>query len=384
MEKPRLMLIGPFPPPFGGVANITAQLASSDLSRMFRLRTLNICLPTEKTENTGDRPVNLWKTLRVFLNALHAITHEQPDAVLLEMNSDISCFREMTLALLYRWFTRATVVTHFHGSAKERHSWRLFPFIRERWRSFPDRFALNAVFAPAHKIVFLSPVLRDQFREGLSHSNWQKATWVENFVPVSRFGARRPDPEGRPTILFVGRLSAAKGFVDLVRAIPSVLARHPRTVFTCCGAPEVESDLDPVRPLLRELQDQGSLRLLGIVERERKADAFAGADLMVYPSRLDMFPVTILEGLAQGLPLVATPVGVLPSILKEPENALFTPPGEPAPLADRLCTLLEDPALRERMGKVNRELAWRRFDIGVAAGRLCAILKNQDPDTVPT
>ena len=82
MEKPRLMLIGPFPPPFGGVANITAQLASSDLSRMFRLRTLNICLPTEKTENTGDRPVNLWKTLRVFLNALHAITHEQPDAVL--------------------------------------------------------------------------------------------------------------------------------------------------------------------------------------------------------------------------------------------------------------------------------------------------------------
>jgi len=376
--KPVLMIIGPFPPPFGGVANITAQLAASDLKDAFAVKTLNICLSSEQTENTGDRPINAWKAVRLILRMLRSIWSEHVDAVLVVMSGDISCFREMLVTMAYRLFTRATVVTHLHGRPKER-SWRAFPFMRDRMRKLPDRIVLNWVFAFTHSIVFLSPVLRDQFRYGLNERNWRKATWVENFVAVSRFSGHRPDPQGRQTVLFVGRLSAAKGFLDLVRAIPAVVARCPHVLFSCCGAPETEGALAELQPLLDEYQQKGWLRLHGIVQGERKAEVFAGADIMVYPSHFDMFPVTILEGLAQGLPIVSTPVGVIPAILREPENALFVTPGNPEMLAERLCSLLENPDLCRAMGQANRRLAVERFDIAISTRRMIALLKGQHP-----
>jgi glycosyltransferase involved in cell wall biosynthesis len=377
------MIIGPFPPPFGGVAIITSRLAASALNRVFRVKTINICLSSEKTENTGDRPVNLRKVVRLIFRMLGSIAAERPQAVLLETSGDISCFREMIVALAFRLFTRARVVTHLHGRAKERVSWRSFPFMRDRMRRLPDRWALNLAFAFSHSVVFLSPVLKDQFRDGLSRRTRRKSTWVENFIEASTFSALRPQPEGSHTVLFMGRLSRAKGFPELVRAIPLVLARHPCTVFSCCGAPETEEDLRELRPLLDDYVQKGWLVLHGIVQDERKAGAFASADVMVYPSHFDMFPVTILEGLAQGLPIVTTPVGVIPAILKEGENALFTGLNDPALLAERLCYLLDRPRLMRAMGEANKRLAWERFDISVAVRRFHAILESRDPDLDP-
>ena len=380
--KPRLLIIGPFPPPYGGIANLTAQLAGSGLNELFAVRTLNISLRGEQTENTAEqRPVKPWKTVRALARMLGAVVRERPPFLLLEMNGDISCFREMMISMVYRLLGRTTIVTHFHGRVKERRTWRAFPFTRAGLRRLPDRLALNMAFAFTHRIVFLSPVLRDQFLGGLSVRNRRKATWVENFVDAAAYGTREQPPWHGPTVLFVGRLSQAKGFFDLVRAIPEVVGRHPGTVFSCCGAPETEEALREIQHLLDEYQRKGWLYLHGLVAGERKRRVFAQADLLVYPSHVDVFPVTVLEGLAQGLPIISTPVGVLPSILREPENTLFVPSGDPAMLARRLCLLLGDPALRRAMGEANRRLALERFDTAVAVRRFCALLHGQDPDS---
>ena len=98
--KPVLLLVGPFPPPYGGIANITAQLAGSDLNDVFRIVPVNVNLPSEETENTsGKKRVNLWKAARLYLVLTKALLSTRPAAAIVEMNGDKSCIREM-IALL--------------------------------------------------------------------------------------------------------------------------------------------------------------------------------------------------------------------------------------------------------------------------------------------
>jgi glycosyltransferase involved in cell wall biosynthesis len=73
--------------------------------------------------------------------------------------------------------------------------------------------------------------------------------------------------------------------------------------------------------------------------------------------------MAILEAMAAGLPVVATAVGGVPEIVVEGETGLLVAPGDPAALAGALSRLVEDPALRRRLGAAGRERVRARFDL---------------------
>jgi glycosyltransferase involved in cell wall biosynthesis len=375
--KPVLLLVGPFPPPYGGIANITAQLAGSDLNDAFRIVPVNVNLPSEETENTsGKKRVNLWKAARLYLVLTKALLSTRPAAAIVEMNGDKSCFREMIASFFIRLSTRATVVTHFHGGMSQRSAWRTFPFSRKSAETFSGRFFLNLCFSFSHHVACLSRHLVEDMRPFLSRRVGAKLAIVENFVVTRDFRPHEDPRDGRTRVLFMGRLSLAKGFFDLLQAIPGVAEKHPGVVFWACGAPETSQSLDGVNDLMRDFEAKGWLRLLGIVKGEQKQVIYARADILACPSHGDVFPVTLLEGLAQGLPIVTTRVGDIPYLVTEPENVLFTEKGCISSLVDGLLFLLENPEVRKTMGLANRTLARARFDIDVATSRFRGLLST--------
>ena len=156
----------------------------------------------------------------------------------------------------------------------------------------------------------------------------------------------------------VGRLQAPKDPITLVRALAELGAtgrggdrrRRPRPA-------AVESEV-------RRLGLESVVRLAG--ERDDVGELLAGADLFVLSSRSEGLPLSILEAMAAGLPVVASSVGGVPELVVEGETGLLVPPGDPHALAAAMERLLDDPALRRRLGAAGRTRVSEHFDLAVA------------------
>jgi len=107
---------------------------------------------------------------------------------------------------------------------------------------------------------------------------------------------------------------------------------------------------------------EGRVEVPGPIAEEAKDAAFRAADIYVLPSHVEGMPVGLLEAMSYGLPCVVTPVGGIASVVQDGVNGLLVPPRDSAALASAIEQLVEDPALRRRLGTAARETITRRFN----------------------
>lgn len=181
----------------------------------------------------------------------------------------------------------------------------------------------------------------------------ERTAVIPNAVDVRTAPAARHDRE-RPLVVAVGRLKAPKDFLTLVRA----LALLPPG---SCDAQIVGEGPD-------RAELEAEIRRLGIGERvllagERRdvPELLAGADAFVLSSASEAMPVSVLEAMAAGLPVVGSRVGGMSELVADGETGLLVEPGDPDVLAAALRRLLAEPELRRRMGDAGRDRARRRF-----------------------
>ncbi len=158
-------------------------------------------------------------------------------------------------------------------------------------------------------------------------------------------------------ILFLGRLNEKKGLLDLLAAMPAVVAAFPKARLVLAG--------DGERAMLEK--EAARLGLASVVEfpgwvdGEYKARLLAEATLLVLPSHFEAFGVAVLEAMAWGKPVVATRVGGIPEVLEDGVHGLLVPPHDPSALAAALQGLLADRQLGLRMGLAGKAHVRERF-----------------------
>lgn len=164
--------------------------------------------------------------------------------------------------------------------------------------------------------------------------------------------------EGRLTAGLVGRLSQEKGVDVFVEAAGQVHRQLPHARFCIAGE-------GPERTRLQEQIESLGLgscvQLLG--RQEDMVAAYAGMDLLVSASRQEGLPIALLEGMASGLPLVATAVGEVPTLVVPGETGLLVAPMDAAALADAMVHVLSQQDLRRSMGCNARALVEREFSV---------------------
>ena len=186
---------------------------------------------------------------------------------------------------------------------------------------------------------------------------------IPNGVDANRF-APAADPEATrrevgldpETVLFLGRLDPQKGLDMALQAWQRVAARRP-------GARLVLAGEGPARSTLKaQAQTLGlgeSVRFLGTrPDPERLLRASA---IFLLPSRSEGMSNALLEAMATGLSCVATRIGGNSDLVEHAVTGLLVPPGDAAALSDALTALLEDPALRLRLGTTARTAVLDRF-----------------------
>ncbi|HEX2196238.1 MAG TPA: glycosyltransferase family 4 protein, partial [Actinomycetota bacterium] len=116
-----------------------------------------------------------------------------------------------------------------------------------------------------------------------------------------------------------------------------------------------------------------AVRLLGTRPPEEMPAAFAAADVFCLPSWWEAMPLSILEAMATGLPVVATPVGDVPRVVRPYETGLLVPLQDEEALADALEELLTEPAKRAEWGRAARDLVVERHSAASMAAKIGAL-----------
>jgi glycosyltransferase involved in cell wall biosynthesis len=175
------------------------------------------------------------------------------------------------------------------------------------------------------------------------------------------FRLRHGVPAGAPVVAQASWMIPEKGIPDLIEAARIVLERIPHAHFLLAGEGERRNEY---MAMARGLGMEGHFTWTGLLHNPIAEGLYAAADVVCQVSRWEeAFGWVIAEAMAAGRPLVATRVGGIPELVTDGESGFLVAPRAPAQIAQRLVQLLEDSALRTRMGAAGRLAAEQKFDL---------------------
>ncbi|MFI5072534.1 MAG: glycosyltransferase family 4 protein [Terriglobales bacterium] len=220
-----------------------------------------------------------------------------------------------------------------------------------------DRFALRSYAG----VVAVSDDVKARLVKAGVHL--EKIHLIQNGIDLRPFLRATPSirvaargQEDALTIGWIGRLSNEKGPDIFVRAAARVLAEHPHTKFVMTGG---GPDRAILTTLIDELNIRESVSMIG--RREDMPGVYASLDVMVSSSRQEGLPMAILEGMASGLPLIATAVGEVPVVVIDGRTGILVPSENVELLAAGMVKLIQDSSLRRCLGDAGRKLIEQEF-----------------------
>ena len=319
----RVGLVGPLPPPAGGMANQTRQLAELLRAAGAMVRLVQTNAPYRPAW-AGHIPL-LRAVFRLlpYLAALWRMVG-QVEVVHVMANSGWSWHLFATPAVWVGRLRKVPVVINYRGGEAESFLLRAQSLVRFSMRRVaalivPSRFLLE-IFGR-----FSMP-----------------AEVVPNIIDLSRFRPRDEVSVNVRHFVVARNLEPLYDNETALRAFHMVGALYPDARLTIAGSgPEAQR----LRDLAAQLGLTDRVSFVGRLDREQMAELYRQADVMINPSLADNMPNSVLEAMASGVPVVSTNVGGVPYIVEDGVTALLVEPGSPKAMADALLRLASDQPL---------------------------------------
>lgn len=245
----------------------------------------------------------------------------------------------------------------------------------------PDEFFdakgqhLAEKIAAADFICCISFFCRSQLMKFSPYAHWDKLLvsrlGVDSAVFLPRAAAPVPGPF---VILCVGRMVPAKGQPQLIDATQRLATqgRHARLHLVGTGPEEAS-----LRERVARLEDPGIVVFEGPVNQDRIRALYAAADLFCIPSFAEGIPVVLMEAMAMEIPCVTTQIAGIPEMIRPGLDGLLVAPSDLDGLTAALATLMDDAALRDRIGKSGRARVKEHYDLHRNVEKLAAIFAER-------
>lgn len=328
----RILILGPFPPPLGGMA-----VQGALLERKIREEGLEVRRLRTNPALGPIRRIPLLRTLAAGI--VHAVA--LPVAILradvvhvLAASGFYYLARVAPAVLLGRLAGRRVVVNYrggLAGSFFARHGW---------WADRVLRLA-HAVTVPS---AFLGRVFAAR---GIA------TVEVPNITDLDRFTFRERAALA-PRLLVNRNFEPIYNVGLAVEAFARVRARHSAATLTLAGEGPEEASL---RARVAALGLGDSVAFPGRIANDAMPALYDAHDVWLNPTDVDNMPVSVLECLASGLPVVSTSAGGVPDLVTHEREALLVPPRDPEAMAAAALRLLDDPALARRLAAAGRSRA---------------------------
>jgi glycosyltransferase involved in cell wall biosynthesis len=185
-----------------------------------------------------------------------------------------------------------------------------------------------------------------------------RITLIPNGVDVTKFESRREfvKKNEKMKILCVARFDKNKNYESLVCALGKLKDYVEFEAYFIGEA----TDYNYLRKILRLIKKNGLEKIINIalsLDDPAVVDCYLSCDLFVLPSNVETFGIVILEAMYAGLPIVVTPVGCVPDIVKDGVNGFIVPKNDPEKLYEACLKMLKNEKMRKSMGTMNKEIA---------------------------
>ena len=353
-RRPGLLVVAPTPPPVHGVSVFTKMLLSS-MELRTRFRVWHVELADRRSlHNMGRLDArNVVLAIRHLAEVLVVAWTRRPALCYISLSQNSLAFLRDALLIAAARSAGARVVTHLHGG-----------YFGEFYSAAPGplRWMIRLTHRWVHRCWVLGEGLRPLF-DGLLLPMHVRV--VANGVPAAESEEARGmrSADAPCTVLFMGQVCEAKGVGDLLDALTLVEQEGQPVRCLIAGAYLTALDRKVLEPRIRDMEARGRVVTLGLVQGEGKARALAEADVFALPSKypLEGQPLAILEAMAEGLPVVATPRAAIPDMVVDGVTGFLIPEGDAHALASTLGRLAADTDLRIRLGQAGRERYLSRF-----------------------
>jgi glycosyltransferase involved in cell wall biosynthesis len=315
----------------GGMAQVVSILRETSLFKDFSVR----MIVTHTHGGALKLAVVYARAMATFLGVLVA---RRAALVHAHVAAHGSFWRKSTFLTLARFF-RVPTILHLHASQ--------FRDFYERDCGPVQRRIIRHVLEHVSTVIVLSRRLKDYVGTIAPRA---RTVTIHNFVDDKRIEAEVNQSAARrssSTLLFLGDIGRRKGIYDLIRALARISKSIPEVRLVAGGRGEI----DEVRQRTKELGVDELVQLPGYVSGADKSRLLSEAAIYVLPSYNEGVPISILEAMSVGLPIVTTPVGGIPDVIRDGEEGFLVAPGSIDELARRIIELLESDELRARMGE---------------------------------
>ena len=312
----------------GGIAAVVNGYRNSQLEKDFDLRYI-------ESYRDGRKLRKMLKAIVGYLRFIKVLIIEKPDLVHIHSSFGPSFYRKIPFIYLAYLF-RIPIINHIHGSDYDTF-YNQAGTVKKR--------IVHRVYMKCTLLVALSDAGRDQIRKIVPP---EKIVVLENYSLLHKDALRdRLNRRSNNTVLYMGEIGRRKGCYDIPAIVEQVVKAIPDVSFVICGSGEVGR----IKRLLIDRNIQNNVKFPGWVRDKEKDRLFREADVFLLPSYYEGMPMSILDAMGYGLPIVSTDVGGISRIVHDRENGFLCHAGCVADLSRGIIELLQNTELSKAYGE---------------------------------
>jgi glycosyltransferase involved in cell wall biosynthesis len=220
-----------------------------------------------------------------------------------------------------------------------------------------------------HDIIAISPYIMREYAER-TQARWHR---IANPLPGASFDVQRAEEPGR--LLYAGTITPLKDIMTLLRALVAVRKTIPAARLRLAGRTGDQAYERDLREFIAASGLEGCVDFLGLLSTADMLAEYARCSLVALPSRQEVLPMTVIEAMAVGAPVVATRAGGLADLVEDGMTGSLVDVGDSDAMAAAIVRLLQDARLRHRMGERGRQIADERFRAASVAARYREVYK---------
>lgn len=385
-RRKQVLIYAPFPPPYAG-----PEVVSEILFRDWKGKAGCVLLPSNvRKDNASKGSLDFSGIFNVARKLVHLffvfLKHRPKKFYFLLSSGKIGFFRDVVLIRMARFF-RASPVAHYHGANFR----NFFQSASPQYRKF-IRWGMRSV----DLLLVLGSSLKKDF-EGIYPNRIEVLPnpLDPRLAPLAvKFHSLENRCE-KVRLLFLGHLSFSKGFYDLLVVMDRILQKRSDVELLVSGdfTTNPESQIEFLAGSVRDYYEKHfveigkkihsitenfhpSIRYFGFVTGEEKYRLYAKSDIFVLPSYTEGFPLSLLEAVTFGLPVVVGRVGVLPEFFQDKNHVHFVSPGDHDGLEEKLQHLIGSRSERKVMGDAARSRVESLFALQPIQNRLQELISR--------
>jgi glycosyltransferase involved in cell wall biosynthesis len=350
----KILMLGPVPPPTGGIASVMQDIIHSELASEFDFELFpRLDLPQEILGSVGRNVFRFRRFLRFYRKV------QEHDYFLVHIHSPDEAFVGSVAFMFLTRLARSKALLHMHGT-----DWDEFytkkSFIRKMFTKYGLYLADQIVALYSQWVVNvrqLCPTAKVQVLRNLVHrQDPPEPAAVQGLREELGLGAKNF------VVLTVGYVGWRKGSFEILKAVPQIVSKDDSIRFVFVGSEENPGEM---AQLMDQVERQGLQRWVtftGEVVREKVSLFYGLADIYLLPSFIEGMPISIIEALRSALPVISTRIAGIPDMIEDGMSGLLIEPGAPEAIAQAVLALKSDPDLCKRLAAGAKRTFEEKFE----------------------